>query len=30
LASAGGFADIVNVLLQHDIEIDSYDWVWTT
>ncbi|KAG1945695.1 DNA-binding protein RFXANK [Pimephales promelas] len=26
LASAGGFADIVNVLLQHDIEIDSYDW----
>lgn len=27
LASAGGFADIVNILLQHDIEIDSYDWV---
>lgn len=26
LASAGGFADIVNILLQHDIEIDSYDW----
>lgn len=27
LASAGGFADIVNILLQHDIDIDSYDWV---
>ncbi|XP_051549586.1 DNA-binding protein RFXANK-like isoform X2 [Myxocyprinus asiaticus] len=26
LASAGGFADIVNVLLKHDVDIDSYDW----
>ncbi len=28
LASAGGFADIVNILLQHGVDIDSYDWVW--
>ncbi|XP_051978291.1 DNA-binding protein RFXANK-like [Xyrauchen texanus] len=26
LASAGGFADIVNVLLKCDVDIDSYDW----
>ncbi|KTF92919.1 hypothetical protein cypCar_00003763 [Cyprinus carpio] len=26
LASAGGFADIVNILLQHGVDIDSYDW----
>uniref|UniRef100_A0A8B9RAY9 Regulatory factor X associated ankyrin containing protein n=1 Tax=Astyanax mexicanus TaxID=7994 RepID=A0A8B9RAY9_ASTMX len=27
LASACGFADIVNILLEHKVDIDSYDWV---
>lgn len=27
LASAGGFADIVNILLKHEVDVDSYDWV---
>ncbi|XP_030640439.1 DNA-binding protein RFXANK [Chanos chanos] len=26
LASAGGFADIISILLKHKVDIDSYDW----
>lgn len=27
LASAGGYADIVDMLLKHAVDVDSYDWV---
>ncbi|TSK53688.1 DNA-binding protein RFXANK [Bagarius yarrelli] len=30
LASAGGYVDIVDILLKHDIDVDSYDWVQET